>query len=274
MKHRVYHSHNLRPRLAEYARRLEVTPAELSDAYDWMCGNDVVFEEADGRNNVRVMISAIDIERLIEYPLARRFYAMLRDELYATFVPLYGLNWATLKDRWRRAWEQIYNILINKIPSHHVRIWWLRLGGARIGKGSSIWRNTEVIGIENLWIGDDSVIGWHCQVDARAGLLIGDHVTIASYVLVIAGGHDMQAPEFWAVSAPIHIEDYAWIASQAMIVSGAHIGQGAVVAAGTMVNKKILPYKIVAGAGPKTIGERPHNLNYKVGGKSLFTLLH
>lgn len=146
--------------------------------------------------------------------------------------------------------------------------------GAKIGKGSTIWRNTEVIGIESLTIGDDSCIGWHCQIDARSGLVIGNHVTIASHVLIVAGGHDLEAPEFWSVSAPVRIDDWAWITSRAIILPGAHIGEGAVVSANTTVGKKVEPYAIVAGQGGKTVGQRVRGLNYKVGGKSLFTLLH
>lgn len=269
MKHRIFHSRDLPLRLADYTARLGCTEAQLAEALAFMLRNDVVFVEAD-----RYSICSVNIEPRISHPLARRFYAMLRDEIPTTLVPLYGKNWATLKDRWLRAWEQAYNILINKIPSHHVRILWLRMGGAKIGKGSSIWRNTEILGIENLVMGNDSVIAWHCQVDARAGLIIGDHVAIASHVLIIAGSHDLTAPEFWSVSAPIYIEDYAWIASRALIGHGARIGRGAVVTANTLVAKDIAPYKIVGGSGAKTMGERPHELTYKVGGKGLFTLFH
>ena len=273
MRHRIYHSNDLRARLNQYAARLNVTPAELAEAYQWMLAHEVAFEEGDA-DDPRVSISSVDIERRIDHPLARRFYAMLRDEVPATFVPLMGLNWPTLKDRWFRAWEQWYNILVNKIPSHNVRLLWLRLGGAKIGKGSSVWRNTEILGVNSLVIGEDSCIAWHCQIDARAGLTIGDHVAIASYVKIIAGSHDLEAPEFWSVSAPIYIEDYVWIATGALIGHGARLGRGCVITANTIVSKEIAPYKIIGGSGAKSMGERPHNLIYKVGGKGLFTLFH
>jgi acetyltransferase-like isoleucine patch superfamily enzyme len=269
MKHRIMLSSHLRNQLSDYAEKLGCSSEELAQTLEWMLVNDVAFEEGE-----RFAISSVDIEMRIENSLARRFYALLKQEVPTRLVPLYGKNWVTLKDRWLRDWEQVYNILINKIPSHNLRIWWLRAGGAKIGKGSSIWRNTEVLGVENLVMGDDSVIAWHCQVDARAGLVIGDHVAIASYVLIIAGSHDLTAPEFWSVSAPIYIDDYAWIASRALIGHGSHIGRGAVVTANTVVAKEIAPYKIVGGSGAKPMGERPHDLNYKVGGKGLFTLLH
>ena len=274
MKHRILHSTNLRDHLADHATRLGVPLPELTEAFDWMCAHNVAFEEPGRGGVTNSYIAYVDIEKRIEHPLARRFYALLRDDIPTGFVPLYGINWPTLVDRWRRGWEQVYNMLINKIPSHNVRLAWLRIGGARIGKGSTIWRNTEVIGMEGLQIGEDSCGGWHCQLDARAGLRIGNHVTIASHSIVIAGGHDLKAPEFWAFGAPISIEDYAWITTRVILLPGAHIGEGAVVAANTVVAKPVAPYAIVGGEGAKVLGERVRGLSYKVGGKGLFTLLH
>lgn len=276
MKHRILHSHGLRDKLPAYAARLGVSVDDLAEAYDWMLAHEVAFESpgrpADG---MATQISCLDIEKRIEHPLARRFFALLRDDMPATkLLPDYGKNWPTFVDRCRRMWELAYNILINKIPSHNLRLAWLRLGGAKIGKGSAVWRHTEVLGMESLRIGDDTCIGWHCQIDARSGLIIGDHVTIASHVLIIGGGHDLEAPEFWSVSTPIAIEDYAWITSRAMILGGAHIGEGAVVSANCVVSKKVEPYVIVAGQGAKAVGTRVRGLNYKVGGKGLFTLFH
>jgi acetyltransferase-like isoleucine patch superfamily enzyme len=276
MKHRVYHSCDLTQRLPLDAPRLGVDLAALQEAYQWMLAHDVMFEDAAAHpgEGVRCYISYIDIEKRIAHPLARRYFVLLRDEMDIGFVPLYGLNWATVVDRWRRSWEQAYNILINKIPSHNVRLAWLRLGGARIGKGSSVWRNTEVLGIEGLRIGQDSCIGWHCQLDARAGLCIGNNVTVASHTLMIADGHDLNAPEFWAVGARIEVGDYAWITTRCILLAGANIGEGAVVAANTVVSTRVEPYTVVAGQGAKVVGTRTERLTYKAGGKGLFTLFH
>ena len=273
MKHRMIHSTDLRDRLPTLAAEMGVSLPDLEEALDWCLANDVVFEEGEG-DNKRFWISSIDLETAIEQPVARRLFRRMKQDLPAQLLPRYGKNWATVKDRWRSVWDMAYNILINKIPSHHVRIAWLRLGGAKIGKGSSLWRNTEVLGMHNLVVGDDSVIGWHCQVDARAGLVIGNHVAIASHVLLIAGSHDLQAPEFWSISGPIYIDDYVWIGSRALIGFGTHLGYGSVISANTVVAKAVAPYKIIGGSGAKIMGERCHDLNYKVGGKGLFTLFH
>lgn len=270
MKHRIGLDFDVLAELDTHAAGLQCTPEEFSQALEYMRANNILFEDRPGHYS----ICSVDIESQIADPLARRIYSLYKSTVPTTLVPLYGKNLKTLKDRWLRAWEQAYNILINKIPSHSLRILWLRLGGAKIGKGSTVWRNTEVLGVENLVIGDDSVVAWHCLLDARAGLIIGDHVAIASYVLIVAGSHDLTAPEFWSVSAPIYIEDYVWVASRALIGHGTRLGRGSVVTANTVVAKEIQPYKIIGGTGAKPMGERPHNLNYKVGGKGIFTLFH
>jgi len=273
MRHRMMHSHNLRQALPEYARKMGVSTEELESTWQWMIDNEAAFE-TPLKSTTLSFISYLNIEPRIEPPLARRFYRLLASETRGALIPLYGINWPTLRDRMLRTWEQAYNILICKIPSHTLRLAWLRIGGAKIGKGSTVWRNTEVLGVDSLVIGDDTTIGWHCQLDARGGLTIGNHVTVASHVLMIAGGHDLQAPEFWAVGGPIFIHDYAWIASRALLSFGANIGEGAVVGGNCVVTKPIPPYAIVSGPDAAIKGERVRNLNYKVGGKGLFTLFH
>ena len=98
MKHRNYHSHALGRRLPDYAATLHTNPESLTEAYQWMLSNDIAFEEGD-MENPRVPICSVNIEKRIQHPLARRFYAQVRDEIPTTLVPVYGLNWPTLQNR-------------------------------------------------------------------------------------------------------------------------------------------------------------------------------
>lgn len=52
------------------------------------------------------------------------------------------------------------------------------------------------------------------------------------------------------------VEDDVWIGYGATILSGVHIGQGAVIAAGAVVNKDVPPYAIVGGVPAKIIKYR------------------
>ena len=49
------------------------------------------------------------------------------------------------------------------------------------------------------------------------------------------------------ISAPIVIKDYAWISFGAIILKGVTIGEGAIVAAGSVVVNSVPDYCVVAG---------------------------
>ena len=59
-----------------------------------------------------------------------------------------------------------------------------------------------------------------------------------------------------AKSIGIVIEDDVWIGHGCSILDGVTIGRGSVIAAGSVVNKNVLPMTVVAGVPAKQIGER------------------
>ena len=54
----------------------------------------------------------------------------------------------------------------------------------------------------------------------------------------------------------ILVEDDVWIGQRSIILSGVHIGQGAVIAAGSVVSKDVPPYAVVAGVPAKVVKYR------------------
>lgn len=154
------------------------------------------------------------------------------------------------------------NVFINKIPSRHFRKYIDKLLGAKIGKGSFLFRRVELLFPKGLYVGDFSTVGWFSLLDARGGIVIQDNVTVASYVKFITGSHDIKSEHFDAIFAPIVVDDYAWICTGATICQNVHIGEGAVVAAGAVVVNDVAPYTVVGGVPAKIIGKRTRILNY------------
>jgi acetyltransferase-like isoleucine patch superfamily enzyme len=158
-----------------------------------------------------------------------------------------------------------YNSILTHVPFHFIRLGFLRLCGAKIGKGSAINRGTSVWSIPYIVIGDRVSIGFRCLLDARAGIAIGNDVVIASDTHIIAGGHDINHPNFVPAPNPpdpIVIDDHVWIGTRAMVLP-CLLGKGAVVAAHTVVNKEVPPLGIVGGVPGKLIGQRnPDALQY------------
>ena len=157
------------------------------------------------------------------------------------------------------------NVAINKIPSRHLRKWYYQLMGAKIGKKTFLFRRVETLCPLGLKMGEYATVGWFTLLDCRGGVYIGNNVSIASYVKIVTGSHDIQSEKMQAVFKPIIIQDYAWICTGATILQGVTIGEGAVVAAGAVVTRDVPPYTVVGGVPAKEIGSRQRNLNYRPG---------
>lgn len=160
---------------------------------------------------------------------------------------------------------------VGYIPSHYVRRFFYRIGGMRIGKGSAIHMGAIFYNANNIKIGQDSIIGENVVLDGRDNLTIGDHVDIASQVMIYNAEHNINDPKFSAIVGEVVVEDYVFIGPRAIILPGVKIGRGAVIGAGAVVTKDVLPGKIVGGVPAKEIGERTlKEFNYKLGRAAWF----
>ena len=182
----------------------------------------------------------------------------------------------TFKEVLQKAIERIKAILLEfkvyllhlagKVPCHEFRRFVYRLSGIKIGKGSVIHMYARFYNPKNIEIGEDTIIGEFAVLDGRAKLKIGNHVDIASQVMIYNAEHDINDPNFSPSFGEVIIEDYVFIGPRAIILPGVKIGKGAVVAAGAVVTKDVPPYAIVGGVPAKIIGERKiKKLNYKIG---------
>ncbi len=160
--------------------------------------------------------------------------------------------------------------IIGFIPSHHIRRFFYRISGVKIGKGSAIHMGACFYDPKNIVIGQDTIIGEGAVLDGRDKLIIGDHVDIASEVMIYNAEHDAQDPSFKAVKSPVTIEDYVFIGPRAIILPGVKIKKGAVVGAGAVVTKDVEEFTIVGGVPAKPIKGRIKNLNYKLGRAAWF----
>jgi maltose O-acetyltransferase len=160
---------------------------------------------------------------------------------------------------------------VGHVPSHLFRRAFYRLSGVQIGKGSTIHMWASFFDPGRVVIGEDTIIGDHVFLDGRAPIKIGNHVDIASQVLIYNSEHDLEKDDFSAREEPVEIKDYVFIGPRAIILPGVTIGKGAVVGAGAVVTKNVPDFKIVGGVPAKEIGERKNkDLNYKLGRARLF----
>ncbi len=162
-------------------------------------------------------------------------------------------------------------IVSSLVPFHSVRKLIYQLAGLRIGKNSYIHMGTRFFNPSKISIGDGTIIGDHCFLDGRAPLKIGNHVDIASQVLIYNSEHDVNSVGFDPIEESVEIGDYVFIGPRAVILPGVKIGRGAVVAAGAVVAQNVKDFEIVGGVPAKVIGERKNkDPHYKLGRARLF----
>lgn len=164
---------------------------------------------------------------------------------------------------------------VSHVPSHTFRNLFYKLSGMKIGKGSVIHMWANFFNPSGITVGEDTIIGDHAFLDGRSSLVIGDHVDIASSVMIYNSEHNVDDNDFAViekvVEEPVTIGDYVFIGPRVIILPGVNIGRGAVVGAGAVVTKDVPDFAIVGGVPAKLIGERKNkNPSYKLGRARLF----
>ncbi len=155
----------------------------------------------------------------------------------------------------------------------------------RLEIGEKCYVNGSIIlerEVGKVVVGDRTYIGAGTSIICAAGIQIGSDVLTAWGITIV--DHDSHSVrwrnraedvEKWRVGlleggaryaarlknwdvvpmAPVVIGDKVWIGFNAVILKGVHVGEGAVVAAGSVVTKDVPPYCVVAGNPARVVKE-------------------
>lgn len=111
-------------------------------------------------------------------------------------------------------------------------------------------------------IGENCNFGDYLHLTCVNEITIGNWVLTGRWVTISDNGHgntdstSLQVPPIkrnLSCKGPIEIGNNVWIGDKATVLSGVKIGDGAVIAANSVVTKDVLPYSVVAGNPAKII---------------------
>lgn len=148
-----------------------------------------------------------------------------------------------------------------------VRVLWRR---HHIGKRFHAGIRVRMLSRNPIVIGDDFYIGRDSFIECDA--IIGNDVIMANRVALI-GRHDHHYQQIgipirkashildkdydWkGLDQKVIIGDDVWVGYGSIILTGVKIGNGSIIAAGSIVTKDVEPYSIYVGAPAKKISNR------------------
>ena len=133
---------------------------------------------------------------------------------------------------------------------------------------SDCWDKGFEKSVVRYLIGDEISLDWSPEWEVDK-LYIGDYVCIAAEVIILMGGNNTHRSDWFCLypftdfvaesyigKGPTIIKDGSWLGMRSMIMPGVTIGEGAIVAANSVVTKNVEPYSIVAGSPAKLVKYR------------------
>lgn len=129
-------------------------------------------------------------------------------------------------------------------------------------KVSGVYRNLGT----GIAVGARTSIGMSNVLQGQGGIRIGSDVLLGPNVVIMSENHkferrDLPIREQGETRQCVDIGDDVWVGSNVTILAGVKVGNGAIVAAGAVVNKDVAPFTIVGGVPAKQIGIRPESRN-------------
>ena len=134
----------------------------------------------------------------------------------------------------------------SSMPGSQLRVFLLRLFGAKIGVGVVIKPRVQIKYPWKLSIGDNSWIGENVWIDNLEEVSISHDVCVSQGAYLCTGSHDWSKDTFDLVIKPITLQAHSWVCAKAMIGPGTVLEEGSVVGFGCVFCGILPPWNILS----------------------------
>lgn len=168
--------------------------------------------------------------------------------------------------------------LIDKINALHanLRVMRYRTKGIRLNFVAQGGYDFEILGDPaGLHIGKNSHIKSGTYIETTGGVQIGDYFHPGRGLTVYSASHNYEQAtripyDDVIIKRPVVIGDFVWCGANVTILPGVTIGEGAIIAAGSVVTKDVPPLAIVGGNPAKTIKWRDADKFFQLKSNGLY----
>jgi maltose O-acetyltransferase len=135
------------------------------------------------------------------------------------------------------------------------------------GKNVTIWDHVQIDSPSKLIIGNNVSVNRGSILHAGGEIKIGDDVLIGPGVVIYSQNHNYTDLNSNIITQgyntkSVNIGNNVWIAANAIILPGVTIGEGAIVAAGSVVTNDVASFAIVGGNPAIFLKERISDNTY------------
>lgn len=140
---------------------------------------------------------------------------------------------------WQISWHIVSHLIFKPfwVPSP-LRIFILRLFGARVGNNVIIRANVKIHWPWKIDIGDNSWLGQGASIINLEHISIGSSVCVSQEALICSGSHDPTDETFRLANKPIILSNGVWVCARAMVLAGSNVPANTIVSAGTIFTHK------------------------------------
>jgi putative colanic acid biosynthesis acetyltransferase WcaF len=133
------------------------------------------------------------------------------------------------------------------IISSGVKIFLLKIFGAKIGAGVIIKPSVKIKYPWKLSIGSHSWIGENVWIDNLSDVFIGENVCISQGAMLLTGSHDHTKITFDFMSDKITLEEGVWIGCRAVVSSGVTCRSHSMLGINSVAEANLEPFLIYKG---------------------------
>lgn len=142
-------------------------------------------------------------------------------------------------------------------PLNPWRLLILRLFGARLYGRPFVHQSAHIHFPANLIMHDRACLGEGAVAYTQGMVELKARCTVAQEAYLCTGTHDFSDPALPLVTAPIVVEEDAFIGARAFVLPGITVGAGSVVGAASVATKNVPAWTIVAGNPARVLRARP-----------------